>query len=263
MCGIAGYIQRRPPPQGTIDRMIERLAHRGPDGSGIWYGQHLDWHIALGHRRLAIIDVAAGRQPLGNEDGSVQITYNGELYNFQSLRRQLTSQGHRFATRCDTEVIVHHHEQHGEAGLSALNGMFAFAVWDGRGGRLILVRDRIGIKPLYYAQLPDGGIAFASELTALLAHPEIDRSIDPDGLARYFFLDYVHPPHTIVRGARKLEPGHSLVWTSDGISPPRRFWNLSATSFAPEQEEHLLDTLEAAVEAQLVSDVPIGVFLSG
>src|SRR6266516_1838184 len=151
MCGIAGYVQRQPHPKGLIERMTSRLSHRGPDGGGAWAGSKDGWSVALGHRRLAIIDLEGGRQPLGNEDGSVQITYNGELYNFQTLRDQLERRGHRFATRSDTEVVVHHCEEYGSDGLSGLNGMFAFGLWDQNAGRLLLARDRAGIKPLYYA----------------------------------------------------------------------------------------------------------------
>src|SRR4051794_8157660 len=158
MCGIAGYVQRQVPSDDTIDRMTDRLAHRGPDGRGVWRGTFGEWSIALGHRRLAIIDIDGGAQPLGNEDGSAQITYNGEVYNFALLREALLRRGHRFATRSDTEAIVHHYEEHGPAGFTSLDGMFAFAIWDQNIGQLTLARDRIGIKPLYYAPLGDGGI---------------------------------------------------------------------------------------------------------
>ena len=147
-----------------------------------------------------------------NEDGPVVITYNGEIYNFPALRPALEQQGHRFRTRSDTETIVHHYEQHGEAGVAALDGMFAFAIWDARGGRLMLARDRCGIKPLYYAELPDGGLVFASELTAVLAHGGVDRALGAEGLASYFFSDYVHPPHTIVaRGEEAAARAHARL----------------------------------------------------
>src|SRR5436309_15135031 len=150
MCGIAGYVQPVSSASRPIERMTARLAHRGPDGQGIWEGRHGDWSIALGHRRLAIIDPHGGHQPLTNEDERLRITYNGEVYNFRELRCALLRRGHRFATRCDTETIVHHLEQFGPAGLAELNGMFAFALWDDRaGGALLLARDRIGLKPLY------------------------------------------------------------------------------------------------------------------
>ena len=268
MCGIAGYVQRGPQRPGVIERMTSRLAHRGPDGGGTWCDEKDGWHVALGHRRLAIIDVAGGHQPLGNEDGLLQITYNGEVYNFQDLRAHLEPRGHRFATRCDTEVVVHHLEEFGAGGLRALNGMFALGLWDQKLGRLLLARDRAGIKPLYYAPLPCGGLAFASELSALMLHPDVDRSIDPEGLARFFFADYVHPPSTIVRGARKLAPGAFLVWDHGDTSGPGSFWRLEARPAEDRRSEaELARTLEqkldAAVASQLVSDVPVGVFLSG
>src|SRR5437764_11294251 len=220
MCGIAGYVQRRVASDDTIERMTDRVAHRGPDGRGVWRGTFGDWSIALGHRRLAIIDIKGGQQPLANENGTVRISYNGEVYNFPRLHDDLVQRGHRFATRCDTEVIVHHYEEHGVDGLAALDGMFAFAIWDQRAGQLLLARDRVGIKPLYYAPLPDGGIAFASELTAVIECPGVDARLDPDGVARYFFADYVQPPLTVLRGVRKLEPGHYLVWRDGVLAPP-------------------------------------------
>ena len=269
MCGIAGYVQRLKMPDTVIEQMTNRLAHRGPDGQGIWRKTHGEFSVALGHRRLAIIDLAGGAQPLGNEDGSVQITFNGEIYNYRSLRENLESRGHRFATRSDTEVIVHHYEEHGPEGLRDLDGMFALAIWDSPNQLLLLARDRVGIKPLYYAPLSDGGIAFASELAALLQHPDVDREIDPCGIASLFFLNYIHAPRTIVRGARKLEPASYLIWRNGRHLAPQRFWNLGfeAQAATPDREEQLEDhlriKLHAAVSSQLVSDVPVGVFLSG
>ncbi|HEX8202988.1 MAG TPA: asparagine synthase (glutamine-hydrolyzing) [Isosphaeraceae bacterium] len=269
MCGIAGIIQREPAP-GVIEAMLGRLAHRGPDGGGTWSGRLGPWSIVLGHRRLAIIDIEGGRQPMGNEDGSVQITYNGEVYNFQDLRRAQERAGHRFASRSDTEAILHHCEQEGPEGLAALDGMFAFGLWDQGRGRLLLARDRAGIKPLYYARLPDGGIAFASELTALLMHPALDRRLSAEGLRSYFFSDYAHPSWTLVAGARKLEPGHSLTWHDGRMAAPEPFWRWSPPEpgrriVAGEDvlARELWDRLGGAVRRQLVADVPIGVFLSG
>jgi asparagine synthase (glutamine-hydrolysing) len=269
MCGIAGIVQREPAPQ-VLEAMLARLAHRGPDGRGTWYGSYGPWHVALGHRRLSIIDLEGGRQPMGNEDGSVQITFNGEVYNFVALRRVLERAGHRFATRSDTEAIIHQHEQEGPAGLAALDGMFAFGLWDQGRGRLLLARDRAGIKPLYYAPLPDGGIAFASELAALLQHPGIDRRLSSQGLRSYFFSDYAHPHWTLVAGARKLEPGHSLAWQEGRAEAPAPFWRWSPPEPGrriDDDEETLArglwERLGRAVERQLVADVPVGVFLSG
>ena len=277
MCGIAGYVQRRGGGHlpDAIGDMTDALRHRGPDGHGRWDGVFGDWHVTLGHRRLSIIDIQGGRQPLSNEDGTVWITFNGEIYNFRQLQASLESQGHRFATRCDTESIVHHIEQHGARGLSDLNGMFAFALWNQTRGELLLARDRAGIKPLYYAELPGGGIAFASELTALLKHPGVPREIDPQGVAAYFFADYIQPPRTILRGVRKLEPGHFLTWdATTGTVATQPFWSLRpaagpardvAYRMRPIQEmaEELWGNIGQAVESQLMADVPLGVFLSG
>jgi asparagine synthase (glutamine-hydrolysing) len=266
MCGIVGFVQRSPAPE-LLARMLAAVAHRGPDGAGTWHGTLGPWHVALGHRRLSIIDVEGGRQPMGNEDGRVQITYNGELYNFRELRPALEAKGHRFTTRSDTEVIVHQLEDAGEAGLAALSGMFAFGLWDARDGTLRLARDRIGIKPLYYAPLPDGGIAFASELSALLVHPGIERKLSREGLLSYLFSDYAHPPWTLVERVRKLEPAHSVVWRDGEIARPRPYWRLTPgtgeTRSNERLAEELWERLERAVRRQMIADVPVGVFLSG
>jgi asparagine synthase (glutamine-hydrolysing) len=267
MCGIAGFVERRVSPD-ALPRMLARLAHRGPDGEGQWGTQAGPWHVTLGHRRLSIIDVAGSPQPMENEDGALAVTYNGELYNFQELRPALEARGHRFRTRGDTEVIVHHVEEHGAAGVAALDGMFAFAVWDGRARRLVLARDRAGIKPLYYAELPEGGLVFASELAALLAHGGASRELAPEGLASYFFSDYVHAPGAIVRGVRKLPPGHTLVWEDGRLGEPQPYFRLPAPGPAPARSDdelaaELWAALGRAVKAQLVSDVPVGAFLSG
>jgi asparagine synthase (glutamine-hydrolysing) len=248
--------------------MLARIAHRGPDGEGAWHRQVSDWQVSLGHRRLSIIDLAAGAQPMDNEDGLVVITFNGEIYNFQELRAELEGQGHRFKTRSDTETIIHHFEQHGVSGIEKLNGMFAFALWDSSARTLVLARDRVGIKPLYYAELPGGGIAFASELSSLMAHGGIDDTLSEQGLVSYFFSDYVHPPHTIFRAAKKLPPGHSLVWRDGRIETPRAFWQVPAPEAPPAKDDDALaselwDRLGGAVEAQLIADVPVGIFLSG
>jgi asparagine synthase (glutamine-hydrolysing) len=203
-----------------------------------------------------------------NEDGTVAITYNGEVYNFQALRPALERDGHRFRTRGDTEVIVHHVEQHGVSGVAGLDGMFAFAHWDGKTRRLVLARDRAGIKPLYYAELPDGGLVFASELSCLLAHGGVRGELAPEGLASYFFSDYVQPPGTIARGVRKLPPGHTLVWEDGHLGAPQAYWRLGAPGPAPARSDaelasSLWGELARAVKAQLVSDVPVGIFLSG
>jgi asparagine synthase (glutamine-hydrolysing) len=267
MCGIAGFIQRGGSPV-ALPRMLSRIAHRGPDGEGVWRRHAGDWSVELGHRRLAIIDLATGAQPMTNAEGSAVITYNGELYNFRELRPALEQAGRRFRTTSDTEVLLQHLEQHGLDGIRDLDGMFAFALWDARARRLTLARDRAGIKPLYYAALPGGGLAFASELSALLAHGQVDAAIDPGGLAAYFFSDYVQAPGTILRGARKLAPGHTVVWEDGALGEPQAYWRIPAPSGAPLPDERTLaenlwTTLGAAVRAQLVADVPVGIFLSG
>ncbi len=267
MCGIAGFIAREPDP-GALARMLREIAHRGPDGEGAWHGAAGPWRVTLGHRRLAIIDLDGGAQPMGNEDGTVVVTYNGELYNYRTLRPALERQGHVFRTRSDTETLIHHFEEHGTAGVQALDGMFAFAIWEAAAERLVLARDRSGIKPLYYAELAGGGLVFASELRAVLAHGGVDGALGVEGLASYFFSDYVHPPHTIVRGVKKLPPGHTLVWQRGRLETPRSFWQVPAPG-APTGEtdaalaQRLWDGIERAVESQLVADVPVGIFLSG
>jgi len=267
MCGIAGFIESSDRRE-CLAPMLEALRHRGPDGEGAHFAQRGDWHVALGHRRLSIIDLEGGAQPMGNEDDSVWITYNGEVYNFLELREELTAKGHDFRTHSDTESIIHHLEERGSAGLADLNGMFAFALWNQGEGSLLLARDRAGIKPLYYASLTDGGIVFASELTSLLEHPGLRREIDPTALSDYFFCDYAPPPTTMIQGVRKLPPGGFVVWRDGGLSEPALFTEAAGdsgetTGDEREMEAELLERLETAVLSQLVSDVPLGVFLSG
>ena len=266
MCGIVGFVQRAPAGE-LLSPMLARIVRRGPDGEGRWTGRAGDWNVALGHRRLAIVDLEGGAQPMGTPDGSAHITYNGELYNFRDLRGPLERQGIAFRTRSDTEVLLHHVAGHGPAGLDALDGMFAFALWDSRSGKLLLARDRAGIKPLYYATLPEGGLVFASELTALLQHPAIVRKLSPRGLQSYFFSDYFHPPHTLIEGVRKLAPGEYVEWQDGRFSRPRAFWRLAFGPVPPGSPQELArqtwEHLDRAVERQLMADVPLGVFLSG
>src|SRR4051812_29904244 len=267
MCGIAGFIQKSPNPE-ALPRMLACIAHRGPDGEGIWDRTHGGGNVALGHRRLSIIDVAGGTQPLEKGGGAGGIVYNGEVYNFMRLRAALEGKGHQFRTRSDTEAILHQFEQYGAAGIPALDGMFAFAIWEARERRLTLARDRAGIKPLYYAELADGGIVFASELSAVLAHGDVDREPSIEGLASYFFSDYVHPPATIVRKVRKLPPGHSIIWQDGNFGLPHAYWQMPPPLPAPDKPDAVLATelwsdLGRVVKDQLVSDVPVGVFLSG
>jgi asparagine synthase (glutamine-hydrolysing) len=271
MCGIVGFVQRRPAAE-LLTPMLARVEHRGPDGEGRWTGSCGDWSASLGHRRLAILDIAGGTQPMATADESHVLTYNGELYNFRALRSALEARGVAFRTRSDTEVVLQHLAHRGTAGLVELSGMFAFAVVDRSAGKVLLARDRVGIKPLYYAMLPDGGLAFASELTALLAHPDVRRKLSLRGLESYFFSDYAHGPQTLVEGVEKLEPGHCLEWAHGRASRSAPYWTLrgDAAQDSPERPggqgglaDELWSRLDGAVERQMVSDVPIGVFLSG
>jgi asparagine synthase (glutamine-hydrolysing) len=229
---------------------------------------HVAPGIGLASTRLAIIDLAAGAQPMCNEDGSVVVVYNGAIYNFRDLQGDLRARGHVFRSACDTEVIVHAWEEWGTACVARLRGMFAFALWDARQQTLFLGRDRLGIKPLHYAILPDGQLLFASELKGLLAHPGLPRRIDPCAVEDYLAYGYVPDPKTIYQGARKLRPGHWLCWRL-GQREPReeRYWQLRFAAReglqAPRAAEELLGRLEEAVAMRLVADVPLGAFLSG
>jgi asparagine synthase (glutamine-hydrolysing) len=266
MCGIVGIVDLRdkaPVDKRVLERMNASHTHRGPDGDGVF----IEPGAGLGHRRLAIIDLAGGQQPLFNEDGSVVVVYNGEIYNFRELADELTAAGHAFRTRCDTEVIVHAWEEWGSACVERFRGMFAFGLWDRNRQTLFLARDRIGIKPLYYALLPNGHLVFGSELKSLLAHPDVPRRIDPHAVEDFLAFGYVPDPRTIFRGVAKLPPGHTLEVRRGGSAPvPRRFWDVP---FRPvsvsegEVTEELLGRLREAVELRLIADVPLGAFLSG
>jgi asparagine synthase (glutamine-hydrolysing) len=266
MCGIAGFVNRQGlrADRAVVERMTATLAHRGPDGDGIY----CVGPAALGHRRLSIIDVAGGAQPMSNEDGTVWITYNGELYNELELRPALERKGHRYRTVSDTESIVHLYEEEGVDSLARLNGMFALGLWDEPRGRLVLARDRMGQKPLFYAGLPGGGLAFGSEPKAVLCHPEVGRALDHDGLARYLFYEYLPAPHSIWKGLRKLPRGHVLVW-EDGSLRVSRYWDSPFPSPQPagapieEVAPRFWDLFRDAVARHRRSDVPLGVFLSG
>ena len=229
MCGICGHIDlvNRPVPEDRIRGMCAALAARGPDDAGL----HLDGvpaaglHVGLGHRRLSIIDLSpAASQPMTNEDGTIRLTYNGEIYNYKELRRELEAKGHRFRSDSDTEVVVHLYEEEGVEAVRRLNGMFAFGLWDERRRRLWLCRDRIGIKPLVYSW--DGGrLLFASEIRALLTDPAVDRTLDREALMLYLAFNYVPAPRTMFAGIRKLEPGCSLV-LEGGRVEVSRYWGL-------------------------------------
>ena len=265
MCGIAGFLNLdgAPADRKLLDAMTARLVHRGPDGSG----EFLEGPTALGHRRLAIIDLSSGAQPLRNEDGRVQLVANGEIYNFRELRQELEGRGHRFATNSDCEVIVHGYEEWGRAVVERLRGMFAFALWDGRRQELLLARDRIGIKPLCYL-LNRNRIAFASEIQALEVLPDFPAEVDLEALDHYLHLQYIPAPMTIYRGVRKLEPGHTLtIPLNRPAEPPSRYWQWRWQPESGRTEQDWLEELDAAladaVRSHLVSDVPFGAFLSG
>lgn len=272
MCGIAGAVWNEADKsleRPTLQRMIDVLRHRGPDDEGSYLA---DLHVgnagtgvALGHRRLSIIDVAGGTQPLSNEDGSVWVIFNGEIYNFHDLRRRLEAAGHQFRTQCDTEVLVHLYEDEGPEMLAQLNGMFALAIWDARRRQLLLARDRLGKKPLVYRHEP-GRLLFASELKALLQVPGVPREIDPQALDEYLTYQYVPHPRTIFRGISKLPPGHCALWR-DGQFEVRPYWqpDFNAEDELPAEEyaRELRKLLTSSVEMRLQSDVPLGAFLSG
>ena len=264
MCGIVGNVlarEDRTPDPGVLKRMNDRLAHRGPDDEGFL----VEGPAGLAMRRLKIIDLATGHQPMSGEHRRVWTVFNGEIYNYRELTAQLTARGHTFQTRSDTEVIVHGYEERGLASLGDLEGMFAIAVWDAPARTLVLARDRLGIKPLYYAVLPDQ-IVFASELKALVEHPAIDRTLDLTALSRYLAHEYVPAPLSIFRAIRKLPAGHWLTYT-DGRTKVEPYWSVpfrpDRTLDAGEAVEKLRGALDLSVRQHLVSDVPLGVFLSG
>jgi asparagine synthase (glutamine-hydrolysing) len=263
MCGIAGYIGAQHVGLGAS--MAGLLRHRGPDEAGECVLPTRDGRVCvLAHQRLSIIDIPGGHQPQTNEDGSVQLVFNGEIYNFRELRTELEAKGHRFATRSDTEVIVHLYEEHGDDCVHHLRGMFAFALWDGPRERLLLARDRLGVKPLYYA-VPGSGdvqLAFASELKALFEVPGVSRELDLESLTSYLAYLYVPHPRTAVVGARRLPPGHLLV-AEGGRVDVRRYWEIDTTAQAEPDPKRVWELISEAVELRLVADVPVGSFLSG
>jgi asparagine synthase (glutamine-hydrolysing) len=267
MCGICGIVGPVPVDREVLARMTRTLEHRGPDDDGSYAAAYDDgMSVGLGFRRLAIIDLETGNQPIANEDGTLRVVLNGEIYNYRELRADLAARGHRFATNTDTEVIVHLYEDLGARCVEQLNGMFAFALWDERERRLLLARDRFGKKPLYYAET-GGCLLFGSELKALLEHPLCPRELDPASLSRYLALEYVPAPHAILAGVRKLPGGHRLTW-ENGQSIVRRWWDLSfdderSPRSDAEYAEELREHLRAAVRRRLSSDVPLGAFLSG
>jgi asparagine synthase (glutamine-hydrolysing) len=265
MCGICGRLNfdpDRPVDRATLRRMMDVVRHRGPDGSG----QYVSGPVGLGHRRLSIIDLDTGAQPMSNEDGRIVVVYNGEIYNFRALRRELEAAGHRFASASDTEVIVHLYEQEGDHCVARLRGMFAFALWDGRKGRLLLARDRVGVKPLYYAST-GRALVFASELKSLLADGEVARNVNPRAIDRFLTYYYLPGTETPFEGVQKLAPGHFLT-VEEGSVNLTRYWDLRferpvhTASFGDAVAE-LQQLLRRTVADHMISDVPVGVLLSG
>ena len=269
MCGIAGAVwtdAEKAVERATLQRMIDVLRHRGPDDEGVYLDTvRAAANAALAHRRLAIIDVAGGKQPLCNEDDSVWVVFNGEIYNFRELRSRLEAAGHRFRTQSDTEVLVHLYEDEGPEFLKHLNGMFALAIWDAKRRQLLLARDRLGKKPLVYRHEP-GRLLFASELKAILQVPGVSREIDPQAIDEYLTYQYVPHPRTIFRGIAKLPPGHYALFR-DGRLDVHAYWqpdfNAEDDRPAADYAQELRKLLSSAVEMRLQSEVPLGAFLSG
>lgn len=267
MCGITGIFDtsgRRDIDRPTLHRMNESQHHRGPDEGGL----HIEPGVGLGHRRLSIIDLSTGQQPLYNEDKSVCVVFNGEIYNYQELIPELLALGHVFHTRSDTEVIVHAWEAWGEACVERFRGMFAFALWDRNQEVLFLARDRLGVKPLFYALLDDGTFLFGSELKSVLAHGGLKREIDPNAVEEYFALGYVAEPRSIFRGAKKLPPACSLlVRRQQSEVRPRPYWDVRFSLDARISEEEaigeLIARLNESIRLRMISEVPLGAFLSG
>lgn len=265
MCGICGIFdtyQRNRIDKETLQKMCDVLKHRGPDDEGMF----IDKNIGLGHRRLSIIDLSAGHQPMHNEDNSVWIVFNGEIYNHQELRAKLEKKGHRYYTLSDTESIIHSYEERGDECVNELRGMFAFCIWDAKKNKLLLARDRIGIKPLYYI-FKDGRLLFASEIKSILQDKDIAREVNLKALHNYLTLQYVPAPETIFKGINKLLPGHIVSCTVDGMEI-KKYWELYLLKGEIIQSENyysqrLLELLKESVKLRLMSDVPLGAFLSG
>ena len=266
MCGIAGFWNLRsgrPASRPVIEAMTRSLRHRGPDDEGFW----IEGALALGMRRLRVVDLAGGHQPMPNEDGTVQAVFNGEIYNHADLRRELESRGHRFRTRSDTEAIVHAFEEWGPGCVERFNGMFAIAVWEARARRLFLARDRLGIKPLYVYEGPEG-MVFGSELKAVVTHPAVPVAWDLEAVDDFLTYEFVPAPRSIVRDVEKVPPGTWMLWREDppGRVETRHFWRPHAAERPATVEEAgqgLRERLHASVRRRLMADVPLGAFLSG
>jgi asparagine synthase (glutamine-hydrolysing) len=267
MCGIAGFVETQltigeEEKHAILDRMCQVIRHRGPDDQGIMVKEG----VSLGMRRLSIIDLSGGHQPISGEDGRVTIVFNGEIYNFQELKRNLEARGHQFKTNSDTETIVHAYEEYGSKCVDHLRGMFGFAIWDDRERSLFIARDRVGKKPLYYTLTPTGTLVFGSEMKSLLEHPEVERDINPVAIDAYLTFGYVPDPLSIFRNVHKLPPGHYLTFINGQVSI-KQYWDFQY-ELAPHRsiEEYMeeLDTLiDEAVKIRLISEVPLGAFLSG
>ncbi len=267
MCGICGIVygdREKTVASSRIESMCTAIAHRGPDASAVW----CDDHVGLGHRRLSIIDLEGGKQPMVNEDGSVCLVYNGELYNYQGVKKTLSARGHRFMTNSDTEVIVRAYEEYGTDCLKHFRGMFAFALYDKRNDQLFAARDRIGIKPLYYT-LHERSLIFASEIKSVLGGADIDRSLNQQGLYSYFRLRYIPGGDTVFRNVNKLQPGHYLLFKGGKLSVTR-YWDLADVQPLAEDRysvdeltEQFSSLLKESVEMRMMSEVPLGALLSG
>lgn len=263
MCGICGIVSlsgRQPVNEVVLEAMNDTMRHRGPDGSG----QYVTPRVGLAMRRLSIIDLATGEQPIANEDESVWVVFNGEIYNFRELRQELERRGHRFRTGTDTEVIVHAYEEYGDDCVEHFNGMFTFALWDVARQRLLLVRDRLGIKPMYYYLSPDV-LVFGSELKAVIRDPNVPREVDLKALNQFLTIEYIPTPHTIFKDIRKLPAGHRLI-VEDGRSRLEQYWQIPRHPIEADEEtcvEQLRELIRDAVRMRMVADVPLGAFLSG
>ena len=263
MCGICGKLnfdRDKPVSSGLLKRMADTISHRGPDDEGYYRSGP----VGLGFRRLSIIDLAMGHQPLSNEDGTVWIVFNGEIYNFEELREDLLARGHMFRTRTDTEVIVHLYEEYGTACVERLRGMFGFAIWDERQQTLMLARDRVGIKPVYYA-IGQNSLVFGSEMKAILADPEISAQVRPEIVDRFLTFYFVPGEDTLFKDVFKLRPG-SYMTVRQGNIEIHQYWDLDfnpVPKSTADAEKELIEILDECVRLHMISDVPVGILLSG
>jgi len=267
ICGLATTSLAETVRASLLASMCQTIVHRGPDDEGIFTASG----IGLGARRLSIIDIEGGHQPLANEDKTIWVAHNGEIYNFPALRQELIERGHVFKTRTDTETIVHSYEEWGQEFVHKLRGMFAFALWDGREGKLLLVRDRLGVKPLYYTRLDEGSLVFGSELKAVIVHPGVRRALNPRALDLYLTLEYIPAPYSIFKDIHKLPAGSYLLY-QNGRVEIKKYWDITPSSDSlspleakdvPSVMDELYHRLKESVQLRLISDVPLGAFLSG